>query len=116
MLLLEALDVLGRDERAYALGRLVEQLAHIDDAGLAAKLPGLDLVGVSQPERSGLLALQIWPGDRMRRHIELRARVAVDHQHIDVVRRIRPDRPLMRDLESRKRIRRPGAGIFRRDD
>ena len=115
MLLLEPLDVLRRDQRADPLGRLIEQVADIDDARLAAELPRLDLVGVGQPKRARLLALQFRPGDRMRRHVELRAGVAVDQQHVDVVRRSGADRPLMRDLKPRKRRCRPGAGILRRD-
>ena len=38
----------------------------------------------------------------MRRHVELRAGVAVDQQDVDVVGRVRPDGPLMGDLEPRE--------------
>ena len=96
--------MLGLDERADTLGCLVEQIAHVDDARFAAELPGFDLVGIGQPQRPGLLAFQFRPRDRMRRHVHLRAGVAVDQQHVDVVRRIGTDRALVRDLKSQKRI------------
>ena len=49
----------------------------------------------------------------MRRHVELSARVAVDHHDVAVVRAQAADTLVMVDLKWREG--RPGAGIFGRD-
>ena len=78
ILLLPLHDALFLDQVAAAIGRAVEQVAAIDDARLAAELPGGDLVGKHLAERPGVGQLGLRQRDRVRRHIELRAAIAVD--------------------------------------
>ena len=90
----------------------VDQVAAVDDARLAAELPGGDHVGVGPAERPGVREARIGRRDRVRRHVELRAGVAVDDQDVAVIRAERPDALLAIDLEPRER--RPGARVLGR--
>ena len=57
MLLLKTLHMLGSNQRTRSLGSFVEYPTHVDNTRFAAELPRLDLVGISQAERSRFLPL-----------------------------------------------------------
>ena len=115
MLFLESFDMFRLHQWADAIGRLVQQVADVHHARLATELPRLDLVRVRQTQRSRLFPFQFRSRHRMRRNVQLRARIAVDQQRVDVVRRLGPNRPRAYQRESWKRMARPSTRIIGRD-
>ena len=103
------------DERAAALRRRVEKVAAIDDARLAAELPGCNLVAEGFAERPGVGQPRIGQRDRMWWKVELRAGVAVDRQDVAVVGAHQPKLLVVVDLKKRPILRGPGTGKIGRN-
>ena len=112
MLLLPRLHPRFLDQITPSVGRRIEEIDAIDHAGFTDELPGLHLVGMAEPEAPGIGPPRTRRGDRVRRHIQLRAGVAVEHQDVAVVGAARADAFVVIDLKGRKC--RPRTRVFRR--
>jgi hypothetical protein len=107
------LNVRGHHQRTHAVRRLIQQMPNIHDAGLAAKLPRLNLLCKRCSIGTRFLPLQLGTNHGMRRHVHLSPGVAVHQQHINVVNAGRANLLLMNQLKPGKRMSRPGSWIFR---
>src|SRR5262249_5044414 len=114
--LLPGNDMVLRDQRTATPGSPVEQLATIDDTGLATELPGRNLVAEGRPELPGNGQARIRQGDGVWRKVQLRTRVAVDRQDVAVVGTSRSGLAVMVELIQRPVGSRPGAGVIARDE
>ena len=79
-------DPLLLDQRALAGGSAIAQVAAIDDARLAAELPRGNDVRIGPPERARVGQRRLGRRDGVRRHVELRAGIAVNDHDVAVIR------------------------------
>ena len=100
------------DQVAAALWGGIEQVLAVDDAGLAAELPGRHLLAEHAAEAPRVGQLGVGKRDRVRWEVELGAGVAVDAEDVAVIRAGRPDAAIVIDLEHGKVVVRPGTRVI----